>query len=210
MFTGIIEELGTVQRVLRQAGGLNITVQAGEVGEDNEVGHSIAVNGVCLTVTRVDGQSFTAQVVEETARKTTLGRIRVGDRVNLERALRLSQRLGGHIVTGHVDGMGIVRSRVERENSTVYSIDVPRELVRYVVIKGSVAVDGVSLTVADILGSQMAVSIIPHTAKVTTFGFRKAGDEVNIEVDLIGKYAQKLMESRRETITEAWLRERGY
>jgi riboflavin synthase len=192
MFTGIIEELGTVQRILRKGGGRILVIGARDVVGDLEIGHSISVNGACLTITQCDDQSFTVQAVEETVRTTTLGKARVGDRVNLERAMRSSDRWGGHIVTGHVDGIGMIRSKAENENSVLFSIEVPREISRYVILKGSVAVDGVSLTVADVNDSHMVVSIIPHTANVTTFGFQKVGDEVNIEVDPIGKYFEKL------------------
>ena len=168
------------------------------------------MNGVCLTVIHSNGQTFVVQAVEETGQKTTLGHIQIQDRVNLERALKPSQRLGGHIVTGHVDGIGTIWRKVEREFSVMFTIDIPRELSRYIVMQGSVTVDGVSLTVADCIDSRIVVSIIPHTAKVTTFGFRKVGDEVNIEVDIIGKYVEKLLGSRSESFTEAWLKELGY
>lgn len=210
MFTGIIEELGTVQKTLRQGGALTLTIRSKEVVQDIQIGQSVAVNGVCLTVTNYNGQTFVVQAVEETLQKSTLGRLRISDRVNLERALKPSQRLGGHIVTGHVDGIGIVRSKEEREKSVMFTIDIPLELSRYIVIQGSVAVDGVSLTVADFIDSQMAISIVPHTAKVTTFGFRKGGDKVNIEVDLIGKYVERFVTAREETITEEWLGAMGY
>jgi len=209
MFTGIIEEVGTIQNVLHHAGGLTVTIEGSRVAEDIDVGHSIAVNGVCLTVTHIHGGRFTVQAVEETVEKTTLRRIQVRDRVNLERALRPSQRLGGHIVTGHVDGIGIVRSRVEKKSSLVYTIGVPQELTPYVVVKGSVAVDGVSLTVAQVRDSQFVISVIPYTARVTTLGLRKVGDGVNVEVDLIGKYVKRLLERKRGTVTEAWLKEMG-
>jgi riboflavin synthase len=209
MFTGIIEELGNVQTILR-GGGLTLTVCARDVVEDLEIGHSISVNGVCLTVTDCDPRRFTVQAVWETLQTTTLGSIRVGDGVNLERAMRPSDRLGGHIVTGHVDGIGVIRSKVERENSVLFSMDVPKEISRYIVPKGSVAVDGVSLTVADVIDSRVIVSIIPHTVRVTTFGFRKSGDEVNIEADLIGKYVERFIGSKQAVLTPTRLREMGY
>jgi riboflavin synthase len=210
MFTGIIEELGTVQSILRNGGGCTLSIGARNTLDDLEIGHSISVNGICLTVTSLDRHSFTVQAVEETVQKTTLYKIREGDRVNLERAMKPSDRLGGHIVTGHVEGIGIIRSKVEREGGVILSIDVPRDISRYVVPKGSVAVDGVSLTVVALMGSQVIVSIIPHTARVTTLGFRKRNDEVNIETDLIGRYVEKLIGSKKNGITESWLKDMGY
>ena len=210
MFTGIIEELGTVRNILRGGGGVMLTIQAQDVVGDLEIGHSVAVDGICLTVTSLDGRSFTVQAVEETVQKTTLCKIREGSRVNLERAMKASDRLGGHIVTGHIDGTGIIRSKVEKEQGVVFSIEVPQELRRYIVLKGSVAVDGVSLTVADMIDSNLIVSVIPHTARVTTFGLRKGGEEVNLEVDLLGKYVEKLFGSKKSFITESYLKDMGY
>ena len=210
MFTGIVEELGTVRAVLRSGGGLTCTVQAQTVVEDLEIGHSICVNGICLTVTECDHRGFTVEAVEETMQKTTLIKTRQGDRVNLERALKPSDRLGGHIVTGHVDGIGIIRSRMEREKSLIFSVAVPAELSRYIVFKGSVAIDGVSLTIADVMDSNMVVSIVPHTAHATPFGFRKGGEEVNIEVDLIGKYVERFIGSKQDILSPGRLREMGY
>lgn len=210
MFTGIIEELGTIERVLRQGGGITLTVRSTGVSVDARIGDSIALNGACLTVTEVGPGTFTVQAVEETLLKSTLGRWQRGDRVNLEAALQPSDRLGGHIVTGHVDGIGIIRSRLARESSIVFSVEYPVELDPYIVNKGSVAADGVSLTVADVLDARMVISVIPHTADVTTLGFRRVGDEVNLEVDLLGKYVEKYMRGRHEPINETWLKKLGY
>lgn len=210
MFTGIIQELGTIERVLRQGGGITLSVRSAEVSQDAGIGDSIALNGACLTVTEVGPGIFTVQAVEETLLKSTLGRWQRGDRVNLEPALQPSDRLGGHIVTGHVDGIGIISSRLARESSIMFSVEFPVELDPYIVIKGSVAVDGVSLTVAGVLDARMVISVIPHTADVTTLGFRRVGDEVNLEVDLLGKYVEKYMRDRHEPINETWLKKLGY
>ena len=212
MFTGIIEELGTIRRVDLAGGGLRLGVEAKRVVEDLRPGDSISLNGVCLTVVESGPLSFTVEAVEETLRRTTLGELRVGDRVNLERALRLSDRLGGHLVTGHIDGVGHIQALRPEGNSTRFYIEVPQDMVPYLIVKGSVAVDGVSLTVVDIEDSRFSVSIIPFTAQNTTFGLRRVGDRVNIELDLIGKYVARLMQLGQggQGITEDWLREMGY
>ncbi|UCE17390.1 MAG: riboflavin synthase [Gemmatimonadota bacterium] len=210
MFTGIIEELGIVQKIVRGGGGLTLTIHASQIIDDLAIGHSLSVNGVCLTVTSIEGQSFGLEAVEGTVRTTTLGKARVGDRVNLERAVRPSDRMGGHIVTGHVDGIGIIRSKEEKERSVIFTIEVPNEISRYIVLKGSVAVDGVSLTVTDSRDAHIVLSIIPHTAKGTTFGFRTVGHEVNIEVDPIGKYVEKFLGPSRGILDETRLKEMGY
>lgn len=213
MFTGIIEELGTVRRMDWVQGGLRLRVAAERVLEDLKLGDSISINGVCLTIVGLDSSSFAVDAVEETLRQTTLGELRVGDKVNLERALQLSDRLGGHLVTGHIDGVGVIRARRPEGTSTLFSIEVPEELAGYLISKGSVAVDGVSLTVVNIEGNQFSVSIIPFTAENTTFGFRQVGDRVNVEVDLIGKYVARLMRAgpkEKSEITEEWLKEMGF
>lgn len=213
MFTGIIEELGVVRRMDWLRGRLRLKVEAERVLDDLTLGDSLSINGVCLTVVDLDSGSFGVDAVEETVRRTTLGHLHVGERVNLERALRLYDRLGGHIVTGHIDGVGTVRSRRRQGASILLSIEVPEELLGYLIVKGSVAVDGVSLTVVDVVGSKFSVSIVPFTADNTTFGFRRVGDRMNVEVDLIGKYVAKLMGSNvkgKTGITKEWLQEMGF
>ncbi len=184
MFTGIVEELG------RFAGteGSRYTFEAERVLDGTRVGDSIAVNGCCLTVVDIGPGWWKADVVEETISRTTLGRLQPGDPVNLERALRLADRLGGHLVQGHVDGIGTVTAAAPE-----LAVQLPPELLRYVAEKGSVAVDGVSLTVAAVSPTTFAVAIIPHTAEVTTLGRRRPGDEVNLEVDLIARYVGRLL-----------------
>jgi len=187
MFTGIVEELGEVVR----RDGNRFTFGARVVVEDSKVGDSIAVNGCCLTVVDVDATSWTADVVDESLSRTNLGALRPGDPVNLERPVRLADRLGGHLVQGHVDAVGVIVVA-----APVLRVRIPNELTRYVVEKGSVTVDGCSLTVVDALDDGFTVAVIPHTAEVTTLGRKRAGDTVNVEVDMLAKYVERLMEGR--------------
>ena len=170
--------------------------------DDPQEGESIAVNGVCLTATAISPRRFSVDISPETLSRTTLGDLKSGSRVNLERALRLADRLGGHLVSGHVDGIGQVVEKRATGQFTVYTITLPPGLERYVIEKGSIAVDGISLTVNSCQEGRFSVAIIPHTAKLTTMGFRGVGDKVNIEVDLIGKYIEKLLSPRGETSGE--------
>lgn len=188
MFTGIVEELGQV--VAHQPGRL--TVRGPLVTSDARLGDSIAVNGVCLTVAEQEGDTFTADVMPETLRRTTLGELRPGDPVNLERAATPTTRLGGHLVQGHVDGVGTIRSRVPGQRWERVRVGMPAGLTRYVVEKGSVAVDGVSLTVTAVADDWFEVSLIPTTLRLTTLGNRAVGEQVNVEVDVIAKYVEKL------------------
>lgn len=193
MFTGIIEGLGTI-RGLRPAGpGKRLTVEADFFLDQTRIGDSIAVSGACLTAVALDGKRFQADVSPETLARTTFGRARIGERVNLERALRLSDRLDGHLVSGHIDGVGTVKDKKTAGNAVVVTIGVPESLLRYMITKGSVAVDGISLTVNDCGRDSFTVSIIPHTAKVTSIGFKNIQDYVNIETDLIGKYVERFV-----------------
>lgn len=199
MFTGIIEGLGTITGI-RSAGEARILAVVSDfelVGTG--LGDSIAVNGACLTVTTLDKRLFTADVSPETLSKTTFRAAKVGDRVNLERALRLSDRLDGHLVSGHVDGLGKLVGRETVVNALVLSFEAPPDLTRYMINKGSVAVDGVSLTInhCDTRGFQ--VSIIPHTAKMTTIGLKRIGDAFNVETDLIGKYVERFLKGGAQT-----------
>ncbi|KAA9379872.1 riboflavin synthase [Microbispora cellulosiformans] len=192
MFTGIVEELGEVVALESLGDSARLTVRGPVVTGDARHGDSIAVNGVCLTVAGAEGDSFTADVMKETLVRSALGALRPGSRVNLERAVRADQRLGGHIVQGHVDGTGEVLSREPGEHWEVVRISLPAGLARYVVEKGSIAVDGVSLTVAAVTGDSFAVSLIPTTLELTTLGRKQPGEPVNLEVDVIAKYVEKL------------------
>ena len=199
MFTGIIEEVGEVRRVLSGSTAGEIAIRAKTVLEGTKLGDSIAVNGVCLTVTGLLGDGFTADVMPETLRRTNLGRLGAGSRVNLERAMAADGRFGGHIVAGHVDGVGHI-SDIRRDDTAVwYTVHAGPEILRYVVEKGSITIDGISLTVASVEPDRFSVSIIPHTAAVTILGQKRVGDIVNLETDIIGKYAEKLLCPQQET-----------
>jgi len=194
MFTGIVEELGEV-RVAPTGSPARLVVAADATLPDATIGASIAVNGVCLTVVARDDATVTFDVAPETLDRSTLGRLRVGDPVNLERPMRLTDRLGGHLVQGHVDGVGTVTARAPDGDGTVrLTVEAPPPLLRHVVEKGSVTLDGVSLTVTDVTDDQLAVALIPHTLDVTTLGRRPVGAELNVETDLIAKYIERLLE----------------
>lgn len=193
MFTGIVEEIGEVVSLKRGARSFTLTVKAQKVLEGTEVGDSIATNGVCLTVTHLCEGLFEADVMPETVERTALGRLKAGDGVNLERALTLSTRLGGHLVAGHVDATGRLVDRREDDTALWLTFEAPQSVLRYVVEKGSIAIDGVSLTVARLTERTFSVSLIPHTQGATTLHSRRPGEEVNLESDMIVKYVEKLM-----------------
>jgi riboflavin synthase len=193
MFTGIIAGVGKLTGKRSVGGGLAFTLEAGFDISDPEEGESIAVNGVCLTAYNIRGNHFTADVSPETLSRTKLGQIGPGDSVNLERALRLSDRLGGHMVSGHVDCMAAVSGKKEVGDYTIFNFSLPAEHGRYIIEKGSITIDGVSLTVNNCGTGTFSVSIIPHTLKITTLGLLRVGSKVNIEVDIIGKYVEKLL-----------------
>jgi riboflavin synthase len=195
MFTGIVEELGTIAGIEDQGDAIRLTVAATTVLEDAALGDSIAVNGCCLTVATRADDTWTADVMQETLDKTSLRGIAVGDVVNLERAVTPQTRLGGHIVQGHVDGVGEVLSRTPSEHWEVVEISLPSHLVRYLVDKGSITVDGVSLTVVEAKESSFTVSLIPETLARTTLGRRQVGDRVNLEADVLAKHVEKLLQS---------------
>jgi riboflavin synthase len=196
MFTGIVEELGTVEALERQSDAVRLTVRATAVLEDTALGDSISVNGCCLTVAERTDATWTADVMAETLAKTGLGSLGAGDRVNLERAVTAGTRLGGHLVQGHVDALGHVVRREPGGHWDVVTISMPRHLAPYLVDKGSVTVDGVSLTVVEAADDEFTVSLIPETLRRTTLGFREPGDAVNLEVDVIGKYVARQLELR--------------
>lgn len=215
MFTGIVEETGSIKNIKRGAASAELTIEASKVLEDVSLGDSIAVNGVCLTVTDFSGRMFTADVMHETLNRSSLGALRPGSPVNLERAMKADGRFGGHIVSGHIDGTGHISSISRDDNAIWYTIDTAGDILRYIVEKGSIAIDGISLTVASVDESSFKVSIIPHTAANTILAVKKAGDVVNLENDIIGKYVEKLMktaenETEDSSITEAFLIENGF
>lgn len=193
MFTGIVEELGVVEALVDQGDAIRLTVRGPHVTLDAGLGDSIAVNGCCLTVAERDQETFTADVMRETLDKTSLGVLAVGDRVNLERAVTPQTRMGGHIVQGHVDGTGKVVARTPSEHWEVVEVSLPADLARYVVAKGSITVDGISLTVVDVRPESFTVSLIPETLARTTLGTKQPGEPVNLEVDVIAKYVERLL-----------------
>jgi riboflavin synthase len=211
LFTGIIEEVGHIRRI----GGGQLAIDCQKVVEDVALGDSIAVNGVCLTVTSFDKNHFTADVMPETVRRTSLAELKKGSPVNLERALTLSSRLGGHIVSGHIDGTGEILSFKEEGNAILMKIAAGPELLRYIVEKGSVALDGISLTVAAVTNKDFTVSLIPHTREVTNLGSKKAGSTINIETDVLGKYVEKMLggsenQPKAGGLSRAFLLENGF
>ncbi len=214
MFTGLVEEVGTLKSVKRGGGSCVLTVECSRVLEGSRVGDSIAVNGVCLTVTSMGGAYFTADAMPETLDRSSLGKLPAGSPVNLERAMPADGRFGGHIVSGHIDGMGTVMSITPDENAVWYRIGAEPKLLRYIVEKGSITVDGISLTVADTDSESFSVSIIPHTQKETSLRSLRSGSAVNLETDIIGKYVEKLMQPEPEIkqggLTEEFLRENGF
>ena len=195
MFSGIVEEMGAIQMINKGLAGAKFSILASLILEDLKVGDSVSVAGTCLTASHVDEMHFSVDVSIETLNCTTLGTISVGTPVNLERAMKLNARIGGHLVTGHVDGIGILRAREQDGNAVRLTVDVPEEIIRYCVPKGSITMDGISLTINAVSDRSIAVVIIPHTAKVTTLGLKQIGDTVNLESDLIGKYVERLLQA---------------
>lgn len=211
MFTGIIEEIGTVRRIEHGAKGARLTIQAKTVLEDTRIGDSIATNGVCLTVVSMTGDSFSADVMAESLRRSSLGTLQGGSPVNLERAMAANGRFGGHIVSGHIDGTGTIASQKREDNAVWVKIKTPAPLLRYIVEKGSIAIDGVSLTVAAVTDTDFSVSIIPHTGAQTILLGKKPGDPVNLECDVIGKYVEKLTAPHKTGgISANFLAENGF
>jgi len=202
MFTGIIEGLGTITAVASAGDGKRLSVNADFALEDSRVGDSIAVNGACLTAVRIAGTRFEVDVSPETLTRTTLKTITPGTRVNIERALRLSDRLDGHLVSGHIDGTGRLAYKKAKGNTLWIGVSVAPELTRYLIAKGSVAIDGISLTINVLNDEGFEVTIIPHTAAATTVGLKHTGDAVNIETDMIGKYVEKFIRKGNESASE--------
>lgn len=192
MFTGLIEEIGVIQAIQKNEKSLKLTIRASKI-TDFKIGDSISTNGVCLTASKIFSSSFEADVMAETIRKSNLGSLKIGDRVNLERALKYEGRLGGHIVTGHIDGTGTILNYEKEDNAVWVTVKANEKILRYVIEKGSIAIDGISLTVAYVDSEMFKVSIIPHTGEETILLHKAKGDIVNLECDIIGKYVEKLL-----------------
>ena len=215
MFTGLIEEIGEVDKIAKSAKSAQITIKSKKVLEDIKLGDSISTNGVCLTVVKFDKNSFVVDVMPETMRRSNLKNIKSGSRVNLERAMQLGDRLGGHIVSGHVDGIGIIKSIDKEDNATWVSIETSLDIMKYMINKGSVTVDGISLTIAKVEDEVFKVSIIPTTKGETTLLDKHIGDELNVECDVVGKYIERFMifnqeEASKSSIDINFLKENGF
>ncbi|BCZ48006.1 riboflavin synthase subunit alpha [Clostridium gelidum] len=198
MFTGIIEEVGTLKELSIGNGFGVMEIKCSRVLEDAKIGDSIATNGVCLTIREKSSDSFKAEVMGETLAKSNLGSLKVGDKLNLERALRLSDRLGGHIVSGHIDGVGTIVSIKEERDGTWFTISAPKEVLKYIIYKGSIGIDGISLTVATVSEEVFKVSVIPHTLENTILIDKQINSKVNLECDLVGKYLEKFINIKNE------------
>ncbi len=212
MFTGIVEEIGKIKEIKKGPASARLTIEAAVVLEDTQLGDSIAVNGVCLTVTEFSESYFKADVMHETLNRSSLGALRPGSSVNLERAMKADGRFGGHIVSGHIDGTGKIGNIRRDDNAIWYTINTPANILKYIVEKGSITIDGISLTVAALDRGAFQVSIIPHTAANTILSLKRTGDIVNLENDIIGKYVERLMKNTdmESNITEAFLMENGF
>ncbi|NOY78097.1 MAG: riboflavin synthase [Calditrichaeota bacterium] len=215
MFTGLVEDVGTVDTIRNEGAGVRFRIRAPHMAGDLVLGESVAVNGVCLTVISASQESFEVDVVKETLSRTTLGQLKINDPVNLERSLRPSDRLGGHFVQGHVDGVGRIESFSREETGNFrLTLHLPEDLRPFAVEKGSIAVDGVSLTIAKILETGVELAVIPFTLEHTTFRTKRPGDSVNVEMDLLGKYVYQFLKNQHAAedskITEEWLRQAGF
>ena len=196
MFAGIIQGLGRVEKISTAKGNgraAQMTVDLGRLAKGLKIGDSVSINGACLTVVRIKKGKASFEMVGETMRKTALGSLAIGDKVNIEHSLRVGDTIDGHFVLGHVDGVGTIIGQIKQKNQTKLWIRIDRKLTKYVVLKGSIAIDGISLTVVDVLKDRISVALIPHTLAVTTLGIKSNGDKVNVEIDLLGKYARKVL-----------------
>jgi len=214
MFTGIIEEIGKIENTTSIAGGLNININAGKILEDIKVNDSICIDGVCLTVTKISNNSFWIDAVGATLEKSTFNHIHKNDLVNLERSVKLNDRLGGHLVQGHVNGIGKISDLKKLGENYLLKIMIPENLVKYIIREGSIAINGISLTISDLESNEISISIIPHTWLNTNLKTKRVNDLVNIEVDVLAKYVEKLLSnvngSEVKNISENWLKELGY
>lgn len=213
MFTGIVEEIGKISSIKKGIHSAILNISANVILKDIHIGDSIAVNGICLTVTDFTNHSFFADVMHETINRTALHDLTTGSYVNLERAMPANGRFGGHIVSGHIDGVGEIINIKKDDNAIIYHIKTSKEIMKYIVEKGSITIDGISLTVAKTTQESFSISAIPHTVEVTTLGLRKTGDQVNLEVDIIGKYVEKLLKNpdqKSSNITMDFLEKCGF
>lgn len=215
MFTGIIEEIGIIKEIRKGAKSSVLTIQGGIIFDDLHLGDSVAVNGVCLTTSCCSKDTFRADVMHETLNRSSLGSLKTGSPVNLERAIPANGRFGGHIVSGHIDGVGVIAKIRKDDNAILYTISADEKILRYIVEKGSIAVDGISLTVVTVTAASFCVSVIPHTVKSTILSRKAVGDTVNLENDLVGKYIEKLLgivqgQRTESTITKELLTKFGY
>ncbi|MCF8233109.1 MAG: riboflavin synthase [Bacteroidales bacterium] len=213
MFTGIIEDIGRVETVKSGVNSAELRISSKVIPQDLKTGDSVSINGVCLTVTAYDVSGFTVEAVPETMTRSNLGNLHAGTPVNLERALRVGDRMGGHMMSGHVDSKGIIQSIDKEENAVWYTVSLANDFIRYLIPKGSVGIDGISLTVVDVSEDSFTVSVIPHTLQETTLAYRSKGEEVNIECDMTAKYIERFLafrEKPRKDITMDYLKENGY
>lgn len=210
MFTGIIEEKGTIEQIVNGTKSCRLIIKADKIFDDLKIGDSVAVNGVCLTTAEMSPPFFTADVMAETMRRTNFSLLSEGSHVNLERAMQLNGRFGGHIVSGHVDGIGTIISMIREDNAVWIKIMTNAKILKYIVEKGSITLDGISLTVVEVKNNSFSVSIIPHTESETTLSEKKNGDKINIENDIIGKYIDKLTIQSNEGITREMLDRYGF
>ncbi|SPQ00448.1 Riboflavin synthase [Candidatus Sulfobium mesophilum] len=210
MFTGLIAEMGEIVTVTKRGSGARMSLNSRHLSSEAQIGDSIAVNGTCLTVVELKGQTLSFDVSYETLRSTNLGELKTKDRVNLEPSLRLDSRLGGHFVTGHIDGLGTIESKAASGDVLRIVIGAGSDITRFLVEKGSVAVDGISLTVVEVMPKGFSTVIIPHTAALTTIGYKGPGDTVNIEVDILGKYVSKFLHKGRDSVLLKTLSEEGF
>lgn len=216
MFTGIVEEIGTIKQIKNGLKSSKLIINCNKVLEKTEIGDSICTNGVCLTVTNINKGTFEADVMAETIRKSNLNTLKIGSKVNLERALSLSTRLGGHLVSGHIDGIGYIKDLKKEDSAIWITIKTSADILRYIVYKGSITIDGISLTIAYVDDDVFKVSIIPHTLQQTILSSKNIGDSVNLECDMIGKYVEKLLgitspdKQQANNINETFLKENGF
>ena len=214
MFTGIVEEIGMIEKTTPIAGGLTLKIKAEKVVEDININDSICVDGVCLTVTKSDKNSFCVDAVGATLDKTIFNKIKSNEFVNLERSIKLNDRLGGHLVQGHVNGIGIISTIQKLGDNYLVKVQIPEELEKYLIKEGSISINGISLTIAELIENEISISVIPHTWQNTNFKYKKVNDNVNVEIDILAKYVEKFLNknnnSQTNDISESWLKELGY